>query len=224
MRPHAEERSFRPDVEVARRAAIEKGVLSTDDLRECGLNGDAVAVRERNGRLHRIYRGVYAVGHANPGVEGCFMAAVKAFRPRSALSHFAAAAYREYLRWDRRARRGHDPERSTLPAAGHQGPPKRGWDSIDFTRLNGIPITSSARTLLDLARSIAYERLRRAINQALSLKDVTVGELAEVLGRLGPRRGSKNFAKLLARRSGAHPQRARGCGRRVAPRWRLYAA
>lgn len=70
-----------------------------------GFSHTAVFDRVQNGRLHPMYRGVYAVGHAKPPLEGCFLAAVKACRPGALLSHHAAAAHWDYLPWD-----GRDPE------------------------------------------------------------------------------------------------------------------
>jgi hypothetical protein len=54
----------RPDLLVARLAATQWGVVSADELRRCGLTPRAVESRVRNGHLHPLYRGVYAVGHA----------------------------------------------------------------------------------------------------------------------------------------------------------------
>ena len=101
-RREAEQPDNRPDVRVARCAAETWGVLSIGELRECGLSYDAVSVRVRNGRLHRVHRGIYAVGHANPPLEGRFLAAVKACGPGAVLSHFAAAALWGLLDWDDR--------------------------------------------------------------------------------------------------------------------------
>src|SRR3954453_21820386 len=84
--------STRPDVLVARRAAEEWGVLSFDEVLACGLSPRGVVTRCRNGRLHRLYRGVYAVGHGNPPLQGRFLAAVKACGPHAVVSHFSAAA------------------------------------------------------------------------------------------------------------------------------------
>jgi hypothetical protein len=61
-------------------------------IRACGLSDDAILTRVRNGRLHARYRGVYALGHANVPLEGCFLAAVKACGSEAVLSHFPAAA------------------------------------------------------------------------------------------------------------------------------------
>src|SRR4051794_1981847 len=100
--PQADQIDARPDVLVAQRAAEEWGVLTIDELRACELNRQAVLVRVRNGRLHRIYRGVFAVGHANLPREGRFLAAVKACGPGAVLSHFSAAALWDLVAWDDR--------------------------------------------------------------------------------------------------------------------------
>jgi len=52
-----------PDVEVARIAARQHGVITARQLATAGLGRMAISERTRKGRLHRIYRGVYAVGH-----------------------------------------------------------------------------------------------------------------------------------------------------------------
>src|SRR5918997_6902617 len=92
-------------------AGPEWGVLSLDELRACGLSRNAVAVRVARGSLHPMYRGVYAVGHANPPLEGRFLAAVKACGPDAVLSHFSTAALLGYVRWD-----GRHPEVTVLPS------------------------------------------------------------------------------------------------------------
>ena len=66
------------DSGAAKRAAGQWGVLSIGELQACGLSADAVVIRVRPGRLPRLHRGVYAVGHANPPLEGRWLAAVKA--------------------------------------------------------------------------------------------------------------------------------------------------
>lgn len=89
----AQQLDTRREVKVARRAAIEWSVLSTEELYVCGLTPNAVATRVRNGHLHPMYRGVYAVGHAKPPLEGFFLAAVKACGTDTLLSHYAATAH-----------------------------------------------------------------------------------------------------------------------------------
>jgi hypothetical protein len=91
-----------PDVLVALRAAEQQGQITTAELRVCGLNGDAVLRRVRNGHLHPVYRGVYAVGHAGATREGRFMAAVLACGDLAYLSWSAVGMFMEYLPWEER--------------------------------------------------------------------------------------------------------------------------
>lgn len=179
-------------------AAVERGVLSLEELRACGMDNQAVSVRVRNGQLHRIHRGVYAVGHARLTVDSAFAAAVKTCAPHAALSHYAAAALRAYLKWDFRSVEvtifgGRHIERPGLRV--HRS---ADLEKGDVTRVKGIPVTSPALTLLDLASVVDDKTLRRAVSQALSLRDVSVGQLAEAVARRRPRRGIAKLAKLLA--------------------------
>jgi very-short-patch-repair endonuclease len=192
--PEAYQASTRPDLRVAALAADEWGVLSTDELRGCGLSLNAIAVRARNGRLHQVHRGVYAVGHPNVGLEGRFLAAVKACGPTAVLSHFSAAALYELLPWDDRY-----PEVTTTAARSHRGIRTHRSSVLavdDITRHKGIPITTPARTVVDLAAKLDYRPLRRAVRQALRLVPAT--QIVKTLDRLGPRRGVTNLARILA--------------------------
>jgi Transcriptional regulator, AbiEi antitoxin len=58
------------DVEVARIAARQHGVVSQEQLINAGLGTSAISRRVQKGRLHRIHRGVYAVGH--PGISDSY--------------------------------------------------------------------------------------------------------------------------------------------------------
>jgi hypothetical protein len=68
-----------PDLRIARIAARQHGTITTKQLAKCGLDTAAVVRRTRSGRLHRLHRGVYAVGHARAQAGG----AVDRRRPRS---------------------------------------------------------------------------------------------------------------------------------------------
>jgi predicted transcriptional regulator of viral defense system len=204
--PRADLIDTRPDRLVARRAARQWGVLSTAELRACGLPKQAVAVRVRNGWLHPLYRGVYAVGHSNPPLEGGFIAAVKACGEGAVLSHFSAAALHGFVQWDDRypevtvagsTTRRHRQLRVHRTAA---------LSAPDVSRHRGIPITSPARTLADLATVLDYRPLRRAVRQAQSLRRVQLRDLVEIVGRLGHRRGVSNLKRILA--TGPAPTRS----------------
>ena len=86
------EESATPDLLVARIAARQHGVLSIHQLRKAGLSDDAVLGRVRAGRLHRIHRGVCAVGHSGLTHEGRCMGAALACGEGAAVSHRSAAA------------------------------------------------------------------------------------------------------------------------------------
>jgi uncharacterized protein DUF559/transcriptional regulator with AbiEi antitoxin domain of type IV toxin-antitoxin system len=181
-------------------------VLSLDELRACGLPRKAVSVRAANGRLHPLHRGVYAVGHANPPLEGRFLAAVKACGPKAVLSHFSAAALHGIVDWDDRY-----PEVTVIGTGTrlHRGVRvhrTHELDPTDFTHRHGIPVTAPARTLLDLAATFTPRALRRAARNAQSLKVVTIAQLVDVLGRHGPRRGTRTLAHIVA--TGPAPTRS----------------
>ena len=192
-RPETDQPTTRPDVAVARRAALQWGVLSTQELRDCGLSLDAIGVRVRNARLHPLHRGVYAVGHANIPLEGHFLAAVKA--SDGVLSHYSAATLYGLVTWDHRY-----PEVITTAKRAHTGIRAHRSSMLevqDVTRHKGIPITTPARTLVDLAGQLNYRPLRRAVREA-QRKLVTIPQLVDTLDRLGPRRGTANLTKILA--------------------------
>jgi very-short-patch-repair endonuclease len=191
---------------VAERAAAAWGVLSLAELRECGLDRQAVAVRVRSGRLHRMYRGVYAVGHAAPPLEGIFLAAVKACGPGAVLSHFSAAALLGLVAWDARHPEVTLRGTATRVQRGLRVHRTRVLDPVDVTRERGIPITAPARTLVDLAATLEPRALRRAVREAQALRLVSIRNLVEALDRLGPRRGARKLARLVA--TGPAPTRS----------------
>src|SRR4051794_24335183 len=82
-------------------AEREHGVLASAELLACRLTHAGIHRRVRAGRLHRLYHGVYAVGHAALSRDGHLLAAVKACGPGAVLSHHSAAEL-----WELARRRG----------------------------------------------------------------------------------------------------------------------
>jgi very-short-patch-repair endonuclease len=191
-RPQADKLTTRSDVVVAQLASKHWGVLSLEELRSCGLTSDAVEVRVRNGHLHPLHRGVYAVGHTNLALEGRLLAAVKACGPTAHLSHFSAATVYGLVRWDDRY-----PEVSVTVKRRHPGIRVHRTTTPDRTWQRGIPVTTPARTLVDLAGILDYPALRRAVREA-QRKLVTIPQILTTLDGLGPRRGTANLTKILA--------------------------
>jgi predicted transcriptional regulator of viral defense system len=194
--PQAYKVDTRPDVRVARLAGEHWGVLSADELRASGLSYKEVEGRVRNGQLHPLHRGVYAVGHTNVPLEGRFLAAVKACGPHAVLSHFSAAVLYELFRWDDRHPEVTVPGTTTKRHPGIRVHRSSVLEVDDTTRHKGIPVTTPARTLVDLAATLDYRPLRRATRQAQTL--VTTRQLLDTLDRLGPRRGVTKLTKILA--------------------------
>ena len=176
------------------------------ELYACGLSHDGIWVRVRNGRLHPVHRGVYAVGHANPPVHGRWLAAVKACGPGAVLSHFSAAALWGIVTWDDRFPEITVQDTTPRDHRGIRAHRTTRLDPEDRTEREGIPVTTPARTLIDLAASLPYPALRRAVRQAQADQLTDVRHLLAARARLGPRRGTAQLARVLA--TGPAPTRS----------------
>lgn len=71
-------KSAKADRAVAQIAERQHGVISICQLRAAGVSEDAARARVQAGRLHRLHRGIYAVGHSGISAHGRYMAAVLA--------------------------------------------------------------------------------------------------------------------------------------------------
>jgi hypothetical protein len=140
--------------------------VAREQLLALGFTKSAVEHRVRNGRLHPIVRGVYAVGRGHLSREGRWMAAVLACGPGAALSHRSAAAlwgfgkeHTDYI--DLSVRRASE---SRLPGVRTHRRPTLPAEAVT-TRLN-IPLTQPVQTFLDFATVTGPKALERAINEA----------------------------------------------------------
>jgi len=167
--------SASPDEECARIAARQHGVIAYDQLLKAGLTQPAIQRRLRAGRLHRVYRGVYAVGHPGLSNEGRWMAAVLACGEGAVLSHRSAAEHWKLLEGFS------SPIHVTVQAGG--GRTKRkglvihrssSLASSALTVRDRIAVTTPARTIADLRRATDPLVVRRAIRQA-NFKRLDIG-------------------------------------------------
>lgn len=197
-------------------AGWQHGVVAHWQLLGLGLGESGIERRLWEGRLHRVHRNVYAVGHPRIGQRGWWWAAVLAYGPGALLSHRSAAAL-----WGLWRPRG--PIDVTAPT-GRQGVSRRKgiWihrckiDPEERTTRGDIPVTTVARTLFDLAEVADFRRLEQAWEEADRL-------------RLLRPRGGCSLAGCQARRRagqlGIPPPprrlRARSCPRPQAPPRRL---
>jgi len=159
------------DLVIARIAARQHGVVSYSQLRTAGMSQPVISKRTKAGRLHRVHRAVYAVGHTRLSFEGRCMAAVLALGEGAAVSHRSAAALWGMLR----ARDG--PIEITVQ--GDAGRDKRNGIRVHrstsliagvTTRRQGIALTKPRRTLRDLHRTVPLPIYRRAARRALDLR------------------------------------------------------
>jgi hypothetical protein len=155
------------DAAIAARAAEQHGVVSRAQLRALGMSDAGISRALARGRLHALHRGVFAVGHTLLRREGHWMAAVLAMGGGARLSHGSAAAL-----WDLGRERG---MRIHLTLPGTGGRRRRAGLAIHRARAlrpeevdvhRGIPVTSPARTLLDLAAILDDRGLERALDRA----------------------------------------------------------
>ena len=193
-------RQFANDSQIAGLANAQHGVVARWQLVALGLSAQAVDRRMRSGRLHALYRGVYAVGHRVLTVEGRWMAAVLAGGDDAVLSHASAAAAWE-LRpvgagvihvsvpgWPGRARRpGIRLHRSTT-----LGP-------HETTSHRGIPITTPVRTLIDLAATTKGRPLEHALDLAEQRRLIDFADLHEAIKAHPTRPGSPSLQAMLSR-------------------------
>lgn len=173
-------------------------MIATWQLCACGLDSDATAVRVARGQLHRVHRGVYAVGTGVLTLRGRLTAAVLACGGDAVLSHRSAAAWWEMLPWD-----GRDPEVIVRGGAGRaiDGIRPRWSRSLterDVWRRDNIRVTSPARTTLDLAAQMAPKALRRMVRQSLAERRVSVRQLADVLNRARRHPGARALRAIVA--------------------------
>ncbi|HKE14035.1 MAG TPA: type IV toxin-antitoxin system AbiEi family antitoxin domain-containing protein, partial [Kofleriaceae bacterium] len=187
-----------PDVALAELARAQWGVVSRAQLRELGFGRGAIARRLEAGRLHVVHRGVYAVGHTALTREGRWLAAVLASGPSAALSHRSAAAHWGLLHSDQ-TRIDVTAARSRGGAPGIRLHRTRFLNAHNTTTHRGIPITTVARTLLDLAAKEQPARLERAVAQAIRQNVYDHQAITEVLATSNGHRGGKALSAATAR-------------------------
>ena len=179
---------------LAQLAARQHGVVTRAQLRAAGVGAKAIEYRLRVGRLHPLHRAVYASGTARPRrMRGRWPPCWRAARG-AVLSHRSAAAL-----WGLGVRWG-GPIDVTVSSKRRQPGIRVHRSSTltrrDVTRHYGIPVTTLARTLLDLADILDAKALTRAVNEARLHHRAVTTELAALIGR-SPGRATTRLGDLL---------------------------
>jgi very-short-patch-repair endonuclease len=138
--------------------------VSVAQLRHLDADKQWVKRRVAMGWLVHVFRGVYGIGHPPRTRRGWYVAALLAGGERSVLSHTTAAAIQELASAGRqlhltvpRTARGIDGVRTHRP---------RTLRLEDIVVVDGLRVTSPARTLIDLADFRKRRLLEKAIDQA----------------------------------------------------------
>jgi very-short-patch-repair endonuclease len=176
-------------------------VVARRQLIELGFGPDAVKHRVAKGRLHPLGWGVYAVGTPNLTRYGKWMAAVLSCGADAALSNESAAGLLGICR-DRGGKIEvsvpvhvmRRPKGIVVHRRTRRGP----WE---VTLHEGIPVTSPACTLIDLAPCLSRRQLEAAINEADRRDLIDPESLRTTLERLAGRAGVAALRELLDRRT-----------------------
>lgn len=178
------------DQDIAELAARQHGVVARRRLLAMGLSRQAVDKRVRAGRLHRVHRGVYAVGHRRVTFEGTLFAAVLACGEGAVVSHTSAAVLHRLRNGRQRV------VHVTVPGRGGRAT-RRGMvihrsaiEPQETGTIDAIPVTSPARTVLDLADTVTRRELERTMDEADYLRLDLSG--------LEPRQGRPGYGRLNA--------------------------
>lgn len=182
---------------IARLATGQKGSISRSQLLANGLRRSTITRRAARGELHRMHRGIYLVGHEALAPLAREWAAVLACGQGTVVSHHSAAQAWSLLE-DRDCE---DVEVTVLGRRIRSRPGLRihrteRLQAADIRRIDGLPITAPARTLLDLA-AVGCERLERAFSEAHVRRLLTDRAMEGALRRAGRRRGVLAIKALI---------------------------
>ena len=176
-------------------ATRQHGLITTRQLAALGFTSQSIARRAAAGRLHRIHRGVYAVGHSALTASSRRLAAVLAFGLSALASHATAAAIWDVrqtssglihvtIAGDARSRPGIRAHRRAITAS-------------ERSRRDSIPVTSLARTLVDLGDVVPATQVRNAFVRAEQLRLVDTEAIDAALERAGRTCGAARLREVL---------------------------
>ena len=150
---------------VARIARGQHGRVTRKQLLAESIDDGRIDGWIADGRLHRVHYGVLAVGHTAPSVDAEYMAAVLAGGEGAVLSHRAAAFKLGLIPGPPPSPEITVPTRAGLSRPGitiHRGDRPH---PLDVSDLDGIPITTVPRVLVDLAARTAPDDLARLCHE-----------------------------------------------------------
>jgi hypothetical protein len=172
-------------------------VVTYGQLRGLRFSKGAISRSKEAGRLLRIHRGVYAVGHGHLSRRARCLAAVLACGRNAVLSHESAGWLWGVLSWC--------PAEADVSVAsrGRRRPGIRVHHAPTLTSgeqgvLERIPVTSLPRVFLDLAATSSAYKLRQAVEKAERLRLLDIDEIDSMLDRRSNPPGSRRLLDMLA--------------------------
>lgn len=172
--------------------------MSVEELEALGVSRSAIKKRLATGRLYQIHAGVYAVGHPEISLHGRWRAAVLACGAGAVLSHRDAAQLWGFYESLRRPIDVTAPGRSRHVSKLITVHRPRTLHDDDVTEHQHIPVTTVARTLLDVAEVLRPHQLRRSWNECQRLDLFDLSAIYETMARARGRRGLKPLKLLVA--------------------------
>jgi hypothetical protein len=175
---------------IAELAAAQFGVVTRGQLLAAGFRSTVISRQVRDGRLHRLHPGVYAVGHRILVPNGHRLAAVLACGAGAALSHSSAAALHGLWRTSARMH-------VTVPRTGPHSRPGlvvhrvRRLAGEEVTAVAGIPVTTVARTALDVAEEAPPHIVASLLERMERANVFDLSELNATIDRNPGRHGAK---------------------------------
>lgn len=172
-------------------------MVGRTQLRQVGVPRGTIDTWVQSGRVRPIHAGVYALGHTAITEGGRLLAAVLACGPGAVLSHRSAGAL-----WKLREWRSPIVE-VTVPRESAPRPRRtivhrtRHLPDTHVTTLDGLPVTTVARTLLDLAEVLERRALERTLDEAQYLRLLNLTSLDEAVGSAPGRRGAARLKEAL---------------------------
>jgi very-short-patch-repair endonuclease len=178
---------------IVRLAEAQHGVVARAQLLGLGIPASTIDSRMQRGALRRLYRGVYALAHLALRDEAHWLAAVLACGAEAVLSHTSAARL-----W-RMASVPVDPTVHVTVPHGDRRPPgltvhRAALTRVDVTVHRGVPTTTPARTIVDLAAVVPYRTLRAIADHGVRLD---AGAVRRAAARSPNRRGRAALARLV---------------------------
>lgn len=179
-------------------AATQDDVVTRPQLLALGLSDEAIKHRLRKGRLHPLWRGIYAVGSPHVSRRGIWRAAILACGDGAALSHANAAELHHIG-----PPAGCEIEVS-VPSTSH--PRNKGIKvyrrrSFEITTRHGIPVTTVACTIIDLAPRLTREEFEHMVGQADVAGILSPEKLRAEAAAVTNRPGAPRVIAMLDRRT-----------------------